>query len=285
MIARLLIVDDEAPARARLSTLLSDVAAECPHEIRASVADAQAALAVLQTEPIDIVLLDVQMPGMSGVELAQTIAAMPAPPALIFITAFDDYAVNAFEVRAVDYLLKPVRAIRLAAALRRVLDARTLVEAAAVMRPAPVDVDNANNANSADNASDPADASAEPGKAVPRTHFSVQERGRLLLVPVEEILYLKAELKYVTLRTLSREYLIEASLLSLEAELEEVFVRVHRNTLVARAAIIGVERAAHSGETGSEGHANEGWQVMLRDLAERLPISRRQWSTIKALVK
>ncbi len=278
MTVRLLIVDDEAPARARMATLLADVCAECPHEIRASVADAPAALAVLQSDPIDIVLLDVQMPGMSGIELAQKIAAMPAPPAVIFVTAFDDYAVNAFEVRAVDYLLKPVRASRLAAALRRVIDARAAataitVAAAALPRPVPDDAEHA------------VDLAGASSKAAARTHFSVQERGRLLLVPVIEVLYLKAELKYVTLRTASREYLLEASLLSLEAELEDVFVRVHRNTLVARAAIVGVERTAPSGDGGAEGHAHEGWQVMLRDLEERLPISRRQWSAVKALVK
>ncbi len=271
MTVRLMIVDDEAPARARLATLLADVAADCPHEICASVGDAQAALAVLQKTVVDIVLLDVQMPGMNGVELAQEIAAMPLPPAVIFITAFDDYAVNAFEVRAVDYLLKPVRASRLAAALQRVIDAR-----------GPANPDNTGLA--------PVDTGGdtlvgELHRAPARTHFSVQERDRLLLISVAEVLYLKAELKYVTLRTANREYLLEASLLSLEAELTDIFVRVHRNTLVARAAVIGVERAALTGDISSEGQAGEGWQVILRDLSERLPISRRQWSTVKALVK
>lgn len=267
MNARLLIVDDEAPARARLETLLTDIAADCPHELCASVGDAQAALAVLQATAVDIVLLDVQMPGMNGIVLAQQIAAMPAPPAVIFITAFDDYAVNAFEVRAVDYLLKPVRAARLATALKRVVEARAQrgVATEAVAR-------------------DDASATGQVGAASARMHFSVQERGRVLLVPVEEVLYLKAELKYVTLRTATREYLVEASLLSLEAEFAEVFVRVHRNTLVARAAIAGVERAVQTGDEGA-GLQGEGWQVILRGLSERLPISRRQWSTVKALVK
>ena len=238
MSLRLLIVDDEAPARTRLATLLADVAGDCPHEICASVADAPAALAVLQTTRVDLVLLDVQMPGMSGIALAQQIAAMPAPPAVIFITAFDNYAVNAFEVRAIDYLLKPVRASRLAAALRRVIDAVAAVQAA----PAAPTADR----------SDPDAPAAKAGTAPARTHFSVQERGRLLLVPVADVLYLKAELKYVTLRTSTREYVLEASLLSLEAELADTFVRVHRNTLVARAAVVGVERAVQSVESSGE---------------------------------
>ena len=278
MSVRLLIVDDEAPARARLATLLDDVAADCPHELCGSVADAPAALAILRTTLVDVVLLDEQMPGISGIALAQKIAAMPIPPAVILITAFDNYAINAFEVRAVDYLLKPVRASRLVAALQRVMNARALAHAAAPTATAST------TAAALDQAEQNPSSSRE-GKTRARTYFSVQERGRLLLVPVADVLYLKAELKYLTLRTSTREYLLEASLLSLEAELDDVFVRVHRNTLVARAAIVGVERAVQSSESSSAGHANEGWQVMLRALDERLPISRRQWSTVKALVK
>lgn len=276
MIARILIVDDEAPARARLTTLLGDVAADCPHRLVAGVSDAQAALACLGAETVDIVLLDVQMPGMNGVGLAQLIAEMPRPPAVIFVTAFDDYAVDAFEVRAIDYLLKPVRAARLIAALRRVMDARSAdaIPRAGAAGPAP---------ESATDDSVEARPVAEHADA--RRHFPVQERGRLLLVPVADVLYLKAELKYVTLRTVSREYLIEASLHALEAEFETLFVRVHRNTLVARAAVTGVERTLQGSQANADGQPGDGWQVILQGLDERLPISRRQWSTVKALVK
>ena len=131
-----------------------------------------------------------------------------------------------------------------------------------------------------------ATAATNTGVQTKRQHFSVQERGRLLLVPVADVIYLKAELKYVTLRTKAREYLIEASLQSLEEELATTFVRVHRNALVARNAIIGVERASH----GIDGdHDNErtldSWQVILRDIVDRVPVSRRQWAVVKALVR
>jgi two-component system response regulator AlgR len=119
-----------------------------------------------------------------------------------------------------------------------------------------------------------------------RRNFSVQERGRLLLVPVSDVIYLKAEAKYVTLRTREREYLIEASLLALEQEFADSFIRVHRNALVARDAIAGVERGAQAVDAdGENDRAQEAWQVILRGIADRLPISRRQWPAVKALVR
>lgn len=261
MSLRIVIVDDEAPARSRLTTLLSDILAECPHLLVGEADNAQRALEVIVATHPDIVLLDVQMPGMSGIELATQLATLTDNiPAVIFVTAYDDYALKAFEVHAFDYLLKPVRATRLADALRR-------VEALRHQTPS-------------------ATAATNTGVQTKRQHFSVQERGRLLLVPVADVIYLKAELKYVTLRTKAREYLIEASLQSLEEELATTFVRVHRNALVARNAIIGVERASH----GIDGdHDNErtldSWQVILRDIVDRVPVSRRQWAVVKALVR
>lgn len=256
---RLFIVDDEAPARSRLKTLLSDILEEYPHELIGEAGDPQVALDGISAAAPDIVLLDVQMPGMTGLELATHLIKLPLRPAVVFVTAYDEYALKAFEVHALDYLLKPVRATRLAEALRRVAELRR--------QSAP----------------------SAPGAPLPRTvrrHFSVQERGRLLLVPVADVLYLKAELKYVTLRTRQQDYLIEESLTSIEDELGASFVRVHRNALVARPAIIGVERATVSvdGE-GEHDKTQEAWQVILRDVEERLPISRRQWPVVKALVK
>ncbi len=258
---RLFIVDDEAPARARLTTLLSDIAAQCPHELVGTAENAQAALdGIVQTRP-DIVLLDVQMPGMTGIELAAHLAnETTGAPAVIFVTAYDEYALKAFEVHAVDYLLKPVRASRLAAAIRRVSALRAKAQS-----------------------QQPAIAAVAGSLQAKRQNFSVQERGRLLLVPIKDVLYLKAELKYVTLRTKAREYLIEESLLSLEEELALTFVRVHRNAMVARDAIIGVERGLDT--EGENGKAQEAWQVILRDIEDRLPISRRQWAVVKALVR
>ena len=260
MIPRLYIIDDEAPARARLKTLLSDIAAECPHQLAGEADNAQSALDGVALAAPDIVLLDVQMPGMTGLELASCFSRNPSPPAVIFVTAYDEYALKAFEVHALDYLLKPVRASRLAEAIQRAAALRA-TQGAAI-------------------------STASKAMHGTRQNFSVQERGRLLLVPVHDVIYLKAEQKYVTLRTRTHEYLIEESLTSIEEELGAVFVRVHRKALVARDAIIGVERGTHSIDGEGEGErAQEPWQVILREIDERLPISRRQWPVVKALVK
>lgn len=263
---RLFIADDEAPARARLTTLLADIAAECPHLIVGEADNAAQALTGIARSKPDILLLDVQMPGMSGIELAAQLGCQPGAdvPAIIFITAHEEYALHAFEVRALDYLLKPVRASRLADALRR-------------FRREPVSALDSNEQL----------APAVHQDAGRRQHFSVQERGRMLLVPIDDVLYLKAEMKYVTLHTGARDYLIEASLVSLEQELAATFVRVHRNALVARSAICGVERAAGlPGLEGDEqGKGGDCWQVILRGVAERLPISRRQWPLLRAIVR
>lgn len=260
---RILIVDDETLARDRLRTLLSDIAQDCPHEIVGEAGGARDALdAVAENQP-DIVLLDVQMPGMNGVELANHLMRLKDwSPSVIFITAFDEYALKAFEVHAVDYLLKPVRAARLADAIRR----------AAAMRAQSTDT----------RTSLVALVGALHAR---RRHFSVQERGRVILVPVADVIYLKAELKYVTVRTRTQEHLIEESLTSIEEEFGDIFVRVHRNTLVARNAIVGVERGAHAEAEGEGEKGQESWQVILRDIDERLPISRRQWPIVKALVR
>jgi two-component system response regulator AlgR len=265
MIPRLFIVDDEVPARVRMTTLLSDIAAECPHQLVGQAGDAQQALDDIAAANPDIVLMDIQMPGMNGIELASHLAAQgAAAPAVIFVTAFDSYALKAFEVHAVDYLMKPVRAARLADAIRR----------ACLSLPAQRD----------------ALAAAAGELQLKRQNIPVQERGRLLLVPLAEVLYFKAELKYVTLRTKQREFLIEESLLSIEEEFGAQFVRVHRNTLVARSAIVGVERGVYGSEAAGDNVGAESdkplesWQVILRDLDERLPVSRRQWPAVKAIL-
>lgn len=261
MIPRIFIVDDEAPARQRLKTLLSDIAEDCPHQLVGEAEQARSAWdRICEIRP-DIVLLDVQMPGMTGIQLAEKFSGSDnTAPSIIFISAYDEFALKAFDVHAMDYLLKPVRAVRLAEAIRRVVRMRSQ--------------------------SVPATASPATGDACAgRKNFSVQERGRVLLVPVSEVLYLKAEQKYVTLRTREREFLIEESLLSIEEELSNVLVRVHRNALVSREAIIGVEKGvvAVDAEEGSKNQ--EVWQVILRGIDERLPISRRQWPIVKSLVR
>lgn len=245
---RVLIVDDEAPARARLRDLLGDIAAAQPSRVVGLAANGVEALRLLESEPADVVLADIRMPVMDGVELARHVLRLERPPAVIFTTAYDQYAIQAFELAATDYLLKPVRAQRLAEALAR------------VRRQLPV--------------ADEMLAGLAPG---PRRHFSVNERGRILLVPVADVLYLRAELKYVTARTVEREFLLDESLVQLEQEFAGRFVRVHRNCLVARAAVNGVERA---GEQDGEAR----WDVLLAGVPERLPISRRQWPAVRQVL-
>lgn len=257
---RVFLVDDEAPARERLKTLLSDIAARCPHELIGEADSALSALDALVEAGSDVVLLDVQMPGMSGIEFARHLSALPHPPAIVFVTAHDHYALAAFDVHAVDYLLKPVRAPRLAEAIERAGRRRK--------KTAPNE----------------AIAAVDEALHVKRRYFSVWERNRMVLVPVEDVLYLKADMKYVTLHTLSRDYLIEDSLTRIEEELAAKFVRVHRNALVARRAIIGFERGmAASSLEGARGQ--ESWEVILDGCEERLPISRRQWPVVKSLLR
>ena len=248
MTLKLMLVDDEVPARQRLHAVLSDLAESLPHEVVAEAANGRRALELLTTVPVDVVLVDIHMPEMSGMEFARHLLNIEKPPALIFVTAFDAHAIQAFEVSAVDYLLKPVRAARLQSALHKAQAlSREKLEAAV----------------------------SETGEPA-RRFLSVSERGRILLVPVPDILFLRAELKYVTVKTAEREYLIEESLTALELEFRDTFVRIHRSCLVARQRVRGFERA---GET-EEG---AGWAVLLDGCSDKLPVSRRQWPQVKGL--
>jgi len=244
---KVFIVDDETPARERMRELLGDIAAEVPTEV---VGEARHGLEALEAVPgsgAQVLLLDIQMPGMDGLELARHLAALEQPPVFVFVTAHDRHAVEAFELNALDYLLKPVRAARLAAALRKA-GALPRLQVAEALRKAA-------------------------GRA--REYLSIVERNRISLVPVRDIVFLRAEQKYVTLRTREREYLVEDALITLEKEFGERFVRIHRNCLVARAAIRGFERGA-AGEEPT-------WMVVLDGVAERLPVSRRQWPALRDL--
>jgi two-component system response regulator AlgR len=206
----------------------------------------------LREQPVDVVLADIRMPGMDGIELAGHIGGLAKPPAVIFTTAYDNYAVQAFDLNAVDYLLKPVRTQRLLVALQKVLAAQ------------PLD----------------GTALATIGRELRgggRTHLSCHERGRLLLVPLAEVLYFKADLKYVTARTAEREYLLDEALTHLETEFADRFIRLHRAVLVAKSALKGFEKA------GGDDAEAYGW-ALLRDVPEKLPVSRRQWTPAKALV-
>lgn len=244
---RLLIVDDEAPARHRLREVLEDCAQDFPLQVVGEADTGLAALAAVEREQPDALLLDIKMPGMDGIEVAQHLQKLAHPPAVIFTTAYDNYACQAFEVNAVDYLMKPVRAARLASALTKV---RGLTHAAL-------------------NALREAHPKA-------RTHLSLSEKGRLILVAVAEILYFKAELKYVTVKTAAREYLLEESLIKLEIEFGERFLRIHRNCLVAHDKIEQISKVHQPEETH---------MLRLRGLEENLPVSRRQYSLIRELLR
>jgi two-component system response regulator AlgR len=246
---RILIVDDEAPARSRLRDLLSDCSHKMPIEIVGEAADGRSALDLLNSQPADVVLLDIRMPEMDGIEFAEQLRKLPDPPIVIFTTAYDAYAIKAFELHAVDYLVKPIRLGRLFDALNRVQQ----------LMPMRLDL--------------------QPQmKPEPRAHLSVQERGRVHLVPIKEIIYLKAELKYVTIRTSQREYLIEESLTRLEEEFADRFLRVHRNCLVGRAFVTGFERVTNG---NGDGH----WVVRLDAIPEKLPVSRRQQHVVREFSK
>ena len=245
---KVIIVDDEQPARNRLRELLEDCRGELPHRVAGEAANGVEGLKAVTAAEADVVLVDIQMPEMSGIEFARHLQVLERPPAVIFVTAHDRYAVEAFEVNAVDYLTKPVRAARLLAALKKAASGARL--ARGVLE------------------------SIDPA---PRRYFSVAERGRVTLVPVSEVIYLRAELKYVTLRTREREHLVEESLQQLEQEFGGVFVRIHRNCLVARRLIRGVER-------GAETEGEIGWSVILEGCEEKLPVSRRQWAQVKSLM-
>ena len=169
------------------------------------------------------------------------------PPVLIFTTAYHEHAIAAFEVHAIDYLVKPVRVQRLLAALQKVPRLRPLSGAKLDRLPSTA-----------------------------RRFLSVTERSRVVLVPIEEVVYLKAELKYITIRTADREFLLEESLTKLEEEFGERFVRVHRNCLVAREAIRGFER-----RVSDDGDAH--WEVLLRGIDEALPVSRRQQFIVREI--
>lgn len=231
---RVLIADDELPARERLGRLLAELGGR---ELAGECGAGDEAVRLAGELRPDVVLLDVRMPGMSGLEAARHMALLPAPPAVIFTTAYDEYAVEAFEAEAVDYLLKPVRAERLATALERA----TRVAASKLERVAGVGW----------------------AQAI-RTHVAARLRDTVKLIPIREIYYFSADQKYTTVRHVGGTDLIEDSLRSLEEELATLFVRVHRNALVNVQQLAAIER-----------DGDGQYEVVLRDIGERLRVSRR----------
>lgn len=249
MALRVLIVDDEDLARLRLKSLLADCL-EPRCEVVGEAANAAQALAWLGQNQADLALLDVQMPGADGTALAARLRELAPQMAVVFVTAYAEHAVKAFELEATDYLTKPVKLARLQEALQRV----------------------ARRAAGADGAAPTGASEAQPDDLV------VNDRGRVVRVPVADILFLKAELKYVTLRTAQHTYVLDDSLTELEQRLGASFVRIHRNALVSRQAMRALERR-HDDEDGGE-----VWALRVGPTDEWLAVSRRQVAAVREAV-
>jgi two-component system, LytTR family, response regulator AlgR len=242
---RALVVDDEALARGRLRTLLGDC--QTPRAtVVADAANAAQALEQLRLHTVDVVFLDIRMPGADGLNLAQALLALPKPPAVVFVTAHAEHALQAFDLQAVDYLTKPVRLERLQLSLQK-------VERLALIPSGP----------SANFVSDDV--------------LVIQERNRTERVPLSQVLYFKAELKYITVRTAARSHILDGSLNELEQRYSAHFVRVHRNAIVARWAIRALEKHFDAEE-------GEGWAVRLQGLDELLSVSRRQLPAVRGML-
>lgn len=259
-----LLIDDEPLARSRLRRLLTELP-ETAQAVVDEAADAAEAWAMLRAQRFDVLLLDIQMPGSSGMELARRLAGDPGMhhPAIVFVTAHEEHALDAFGVSAVDYLTKPVRRERLAQAMGR---AMLWLRAQGAAVPPP--------------------------SAVETVYLTVPDRGALKRVPLTDILYCRAETKYTTLQTAQRQYLVDLSLVDLEQRYPEHFVRIHRSALVAVAAIHSLERplqadgavdqpAAH----GSADTDNGLWTLHLHGVPDTLPVSRRRVAAVQALLR
>ena len=230
---RVLIVDDELPARQRLRSLLEEL--DQTEIIGEAITGEDALKQAMDLSP-DVVLLDVRMPGMDGIAAARHLSALAQPPAIIFTTAYDEYAFNAFDVQAVGYLLKPIRKEKLAAALS---------QAARLTRPQLHKISGAEEADR-------------------RTHVAARHREGLRLIPIEDIQYFLAEQKYTTVQHLQGQDLIDEPLRSLEEEFTADFVRIHRNALVSVRHLEGIDR-----------NADGQYFVRIKGCAAPLQVSRR----------
>jgi two-component system, LytTR family, response regulator AlgR len=250
-----MVVDDEHLARSRIKTLLADCP-EPPCLLEAEAADAMEAMAKLRGAAVDVVLLDIHMPGADGLQLARELRKIRPELAIIFVTAHAEHAVDAFDLDVTDYLTKPVRAERLQKALQKALQKKEHT----------------------------AQAISRPESDLAQKFIIIQDRGRTERVPLPDVLYFKAELKYVTVRTAQRSYILDGSLTELETQYAQDFLRIHRNTLVARREMRALERFHGVDDDDADGGAVEGWAVRLRSCDEPLQVSRRQLASVRAVI-
>lgn len=241
---KIIIVDDEAPARDRLKRLVNDLGGE--YSVAGEATNGIEALEIYEKVQPDVVLMDIRMPGMDGLEAAKHLSNQETPPAIIFTTAYGDHALEAFKSHAVDYLLKPIRKENLDEALK------------ATKRMTRVQMSEF----------------VEETKPEGRTHICVRQRGNLELVGIEDIFYFFAEHKYVTLAHGGGTVLIEESLVSLEKEFGDRFLRIHRNCLVAVKQVQGLDKLPD----GSH-------KAVLTDTEDKLEVSRRHLSTVRKLLR
>ncbi len=238
---KILIADDEPLARQRLAGIVRDLSST---DLVSEAADGAQALSAVESDQPDIVLLDIRMPGLDGLDLARTITTFRQPPVVIFTTAYDTHALQAYDVQAIDYLLKPVRRDRLAIALaraKRIADTRQ-----------------------------PDGKRSEPCRFAQRTQISASWQGTLQVIPIAEVRYFRAEHKYVTVRYPQGMMLIEESLATLADEFDDRFLRVHRSALVALPHIRSIERAPDGRH-----------YVCLSGIEERIRVSRRLNTTAR----
>jgi len=241
---KVVIADDELPARARLRRLLKEIGG-C--EVAGEAANGAEALAACARVLPEVVLMDIRMPGIGGIEAARHLNALAQPPAVIFVTAYDEYAVDAFEAQAVGYLMKPVRRERLEAALSHAARL-TRAQLSAVAH---------------------SDAKHER-----RHHVAARIADRLRLIPVENILYFLADQKYVCARHLDGEVLIDEPLKDLEEEFKPDFLRIHRNALIAVKHLLSVDKLA-----------NGQYQARVRGCEQPLAVSRRHATALRRLLR
>jgi len=240
---KVLIVDDEKPARDRLARMINKLDG---FETVGQATNGREAMDLAVSSEADIVLMDIRMPGLDGLQAARHLAEIEHPPAVIFTTAYADHALEAFETHAVDYLLKPVKNVRLQKAL------------AAAQRPTRAQVEQSSEVLSS---------------IQTREHICARVRGNLELVRIQDIYYFQADQKYVTVRHRDGEMLIEEPLIKLEKEFEGRFIRIHRNALVNRDFIAGMRSQ------------DDGQHLRLKNLDETLEISRRHLSAIRKIIK